>query len=167
MPSHFQISFGLKDLFRFNFEVGSPRTKTADCRHNVYDLETARRAGVIIHDDRTAPKPGLQDQCVLFTAIPIEIKYMIYRLLLTTPGIIDQAHKQLGSKETAMLDQHAPVPNLDAAILRTCRLIYSEGLPILYGQNTFQFSSAQSIRHFQNHGIGSYPLGTSGPGIYG
>ena len=40
--------------------------------------------------------------------------------------------------------------------------IYIEALPILYGLNTFHFSSAQCIRHFQNHGLSTFPLGTFG-----
>ena len=60
---------------------------------------------------------------------------MVYAHLLTILGVIDQAHKQLGSKETAMLDYYTPIPNIDATVLRTCRLIYSESLPVLYGLN--------------------------------
>jgi hypothetical protein len=84
---------------------------------------------------------------------------MIYRRLLMIPDPIEKAHKHLGSKDTALLDNYNPIPHIDAAILRTCRLVYSEALPILYGQNTFEFSSANSIRSFQSKSLIGYPLG--------
>ena len=58
-----------------------------------------------------------------------------------------------------MLDNYKPIPDIDAALLRTCRMIYSEALPMLYGLNTFQFSSGSSLRHFQNQGLSGYPQG--------
>ena len=122
-------------------------------------LTFCQRSGIIIHEAKTRPKPKDQAKCPLFAVIPVEIRHMIYAQLLTTPSVIDQAHKQLGSRESAMLDQYVPIPNIDATILRVCRLIYVEALPTLYGLNVFKFSSAQSIRHFQNHGLSTYPLG--------
>lgn len=84
---------------------------------------------------------------------------MIFHHLLTTSEPIEKPHKHLGSKETALLDSYKAIPEIDSAILRTCRLIYSEALPILYGQNTFEFSSANAIRSFQSKSLISYPLG--------
>lgn len=84
---------------------------------------------------------------------------MIFHHLLTTPEPIEKPHKHLGSKETALLDNYKPIPQIDSAILRTCRIIYSEALPILYGQNTFEFSSANAIRSFQSKSLIGYPLG--------
>lgn len=84
---------------------------------------------------------------------------MIFHHLLTTADPIEKPHKHLGSKETALLDNYKPIPQIDSAILRTCRLIYAEALPILYGQNTFEFSSANAIRSFQSKSLISYPLG--------
>ncbi len=84
---------------------------------------------------------------------------MIFHHLLTTVEPIEKPHKHLGSKETALLDNYKPIPQIDSAILRTCRMIYSEALPILYGQNTFEFSSANAIRSFQSKSLIGYPLG--------
>ena len=84
---------------------------------------------------------------------------MIYHYLLTTPNPINNLQSHLGNSETVMLDQHIPIPDLDAMILRTCRLIYSEALPILYGYNVFQFDSPSSVRCFQNRNLGGYPIG--------
>ena len=74
-------------------------------------------------DSKPAPKPKPQSGCPLFTAIPVEIRHLIYRELLTTPDVIDQAHKQLGNKESAMLEHYKPIPGIDSSILRTCRLV--------------------------------------------
>ena len=114
---------------------------------NLQIADEKQKAGIILHDGKTTPQAKDQSGCPLFTTIPVEIRHLIYRELLTTPEPIDRAHKQLGSKETAMLDQYQKIPNLDAPILRTCRTIYNEALPILYGLNTFQFASSQSIRY--------------------
>ena len=103
--------------------------------------------------------PKEQPECPLFTTIPVEIRHLIYHQLLTTPDTIEKAHKHLGSKDTALVDNYQPIPGIDAAILRTCRLIYSETLPVLYGQNTFDFSSANAIRSFQSKSLIGYPLG--------
>ncbi len=84
---------------------------------------------------------------------------MIYHQLLTIPETIENVHKHLGSKETALVDNYQPIPRIDAAILRTCRLIYSEALPMLYGHNTFELSSANAIRSFQSKSLIGYPLG--------
>ena len=84
---------------------------------------------------------------------------MIFYHLLTTAEPIKTPHKHLGSKETALLDNYKPIPQIDSAVLRTCRQIYSEALPILYGQNTFEFSSVNAIRSFQSKSLIGYPLG--------
>ena len=119
-----------------------------------------KKNGIQIDDPENPVKPKEQTECPLFHAVPTEIRHMIYRYLLTTPDPIQKVHTHLGSKETAMLDQYTPIPDIDAAILRTCRLIYSEALPILYGMNVFQFDCAHNIRGFQSRSLTSFPIGT-------
>jgi len=50
-----------------------------------------------------------------------------------------------------------PVPrprtSLDATILRTCRRIYKEALPILYSENWFCFDNAAAIKTFSVRGL--------------
>lgn len=116
-------------------------------------------SGVKIDSTEDPIIPQDQSQCPLFSAVPVEIRHMIFHHLLTTSEPIEKPHKHLGSKETALLDNYKAIPEIDSAILRTCRLIYSEALPILYGQNTFEFSSANAIRSFQSKSLISYPLG--------
>ena len=48
-----------------------------------------------------------------------------------------------------MVDAHPPSHDIDSAILRTCRLIYQEALPILYGSNLFEFRTVDQIQSFQ------------------
>ena len=60
-----------------------------------------------------------------------------------------------------LIDNYQPVSGLDATVLRSCRLIYSEALPILYGQNTFEFASANAVSDFQSKGLIGYPHGRS------
>lgn len=118
-----------------------------------------QRSGVKLDSTEDPVTPKHQPACPLFAAVPIEIRYMIYRQVLTILEPIEKAHKHLGSKDTALLDSYKPIPHIDAAVLRTCRLVYSETLPILYGLNTFEFSSANAIRSFQSKSLYGYPLG--------
>ncbi|CAD6564026.1 MAG: hypothetical protein ASARMPRED_002656 [Alectoria sarmentosa] len=114
--------------------------------------------GVKIDSTEEPIIPQDQSQCPLFSVVPVEIRHMIFHHLLATAEPIEKPHKHLGSKETALLDNYNPIPQIDSTILRTCRVIYSEALPILYGQNTFEFSSANAIRSFQSKSLIGYPL---------
>ncbi|KAL6719355.1 hypothetical protein ACLMJK_003594 [Lecanora helva] len=156
MPTHLSFSFGVGEYFRFGFEFGRRRDLYAegvDNRYRILDSELAKRNGVKIDPPEKPVIPKTQPGCLLFTAIPNEIREMIYYQLLTAPEIIEKAHKHLGSKDTAMVDNYRPIPDVDATVLRTCRLIYSEALPILYGQNTFAFYSVNAIRSFQSKSL--------------
>lgn len=179
MPVHFSFAFGVGDLFNFQFNYGrrrEPSPARCDHRSGITDWDMAKvgafnfprfncllkehqKSGVKIDPKDEPVTPKDQDECPLFFAIPVEIRHMIYQHILTTLEPIEKAHKHLGSKDTALLDNYKPIPNIDATILRTCRMIYNEALPILYGQNTFTFSSANSIRCFQSKSLIGYPLG--------
>ena len=179
MPVHFSFAFGVGNLFNFQFNYGrrrEPSPARCDHRSGITDWDMAKvgafnfprfncllkehqKSGVKIDPKDEPVTPKDQDECPLFFAIPVEIRHMIYHHILTTLEPIEKAHKHLGSKDTALLDNYKPIPNIDATILRTCRMIYNEALPILYGQNTFTFSSANSIRSFQSKSLIGYPLG--------
>lgn len=139
----------------FNFASGQSRSEITPLSPLINDLQ---RSGIKLDPVDNPVKPTAQTSCPLFTSIPVEIRHMVYSFLLTTPEPIEKAQKHLGPKETALLDNYIPIPNIDAAILRTCRLIYNEGLPILYG-NTFEFSSAHSIRSFASKSLLNFPSG--------
>lgn len=77
---------------------------------------------------------------------------MIYRHVLVSSDRINRAHDLIGYK-TLVANNHHPISNIDSRIMQTCRLIYEETLPILYGENIFEFSSSNSISHFADAGL--------------
>ncbi|KAL8804587.1 MAG: hypothetical protein Q9223_005983 [Gallowayella weberi] len=88
-----------------------------------------------------------------FQTLPLEIKRMIYKDLLTSAKPIQKPHKLVCNKRSIMLDSIQPVKDIDSSILRVCRAIYLEALPILYGQNTFEFSKPRKLRDFSHAGL--------------
>ena len=42
---------------------------------------------------------------------------------------------------------------IDATVLRTCRQMYAETLPILYGDNTFFFNTVYALNTFRKEGL--------------
>lgn len=89
-----------------------------------------------------------------FLLLPPELRVQIYRRLLchSLPIQLEQCitsmdwinintdNKTLSGSESKA-DGHLP---LRSAILRTCRTIYSEAMPILYGENTFRCSCEEA-----------------------
>lgn len=56
---------------------------------------------------------------------------------------------------TEMLTSKLPTgPGMDATFLRCCRRIYEEALPVLYGQNVFEFYEKDELREFRSSQIG-------------
>lgn len=86
---------------------------------------------------------------------------MIYEHLLVLVDPIDseQANKLLGENKTILLNQCHPISHIGATLLRTCRTIYQEALPVLYGRNVFDLSSPKAIRDFRDSGINIYTQG--------
>ncbi|KAL8834372.1 MAG: hypothetical protein Q9170_003782 [Blastenia crenularia] len=82
-----------------------------------------------------------------FTDLPLEVRVQVYDYLLmgTTPikypGGLVQSKFRLGVDPP----DH---PDLDAAIIRTCRQVYEEALPILYVKNRFVFDNPECIEAF-------------------
>ncbi|KAL8778921.1 MAG: hypothetical protein Q9203_001604 [Teloschistes exilis] len=85
--------------------------------------------------------------------IPVEIRTMIYHQLLVSAQCIRKPHKLVCNKKSIMLDSLKPVRDIDSAILRVCRSIYNEALPILYGRNTFEFCKPRKLRDFSHAGL--------------
>ncbi|KAL8656499.1 MAG: hypothetical protein Q9210_000214 [Variospora velana] len=84
-------------------------------------------------------------------SLPLEIKQMVYRELLVSSANIKKPHRLVCNKRSIMLDSVQPVKDIDSRILRVCRSIYAEALPILYGQNIFEFAKPRKLRDF-SHG---------------
>jgi len=46
---------------------------------------------------------------------------------------------------------------IDTTVLRTCRQVYMEALPMLYGENNFVFFSPSALDLFRNKGLVGIP----------
>lgn len=134
---------------------GTDRVTRAELRqHTIEEFESLKQRYI-----PPPPKTELQDQCPLFSTIPPEIKRMIYYELLVSKKPISGVDKLLGTKRAILLADYHPIGDIDSTIMQTCRRIYQEALPILYGQNTFEFSSAMGIRRFKEDSLRQYPIG--------
>ncbi|KAL8659107.1 MAG: hypothetical protein Q9202_007282 [Teloschistes flavicans] len=85
--------------------------------------------------------------------LPVEIRTMIYHELLVSAQCIRKPHKLVCNKKSIMLDSIKPVRDIDSAVLRVCRSVYNEALPILYGKNTFEFCKPRKLRDFSHAGL--------------
>lgn len=88
---------------------------------------------------------------------------MIYRQLLVSAEPIKKPHKLVCNKRSIMLDSIQPVRDIDSSILRACRSIYHEALPVLYGQNTFEFAKPRKLRDFSHAYLDKRNPRTFGP----
>lgn len=75
-----------------------------------------------------------------FQRLPMEVQHLMLQHLLVSPipilnaGVPPDKQKYLVKGEQNGLDQLSP------HILFTCKLYYTEGLPLLYGRNTFMYT---------------------------
>jgi len=89
--------------------------------------------------------------------LPAEVRNEIYKYLLISTHIITPERQAVGplrhySKFTTCSQ---PALEIDATVLRACRAIAYEGYPVLYGQNTFSFSSPTEMKYFKLAGLES------------
>ena len=89
-----------------------------------------------------------QVESPLFAKLPTEIRLKIYALMLVSPDPIKSPHTLLPSEPVLLSNDRHPAPSIDAVFLCTCQKIYCEALPVLYGKNTFAFSSASGVQKF-------------------
>jgi len=85
-----------------------------------------------------------------FTALPVEIRVMIYRMAFVA------SYPVLVVTQTLSLPTFTP---LSAQLLRTCKTCHEEGSPILYGENQFSMyaderenETANLVRSFERFG---------------
>ena len=64
-----------------------------------------------------------------------------------SPAVIELVRKKIYSDDSDSLEF------MDATILRICRRIYQEALPMLYGDNLFIFYTPTELNLFKTHGI--------------
>jgi len=78
--------------------------------------------------------------------LPPEVRLLIYAYCLVINGQpIEEPHRYT----KAVSSQYPCLPGINSAILQTCRFLYDEASPILYGQNMFLFNSPYSLIRFQ------------------
>ena len=93
-------------------------------------------------------------KCLLLKMLPLELRLQIYHLLLTIVSPLDRAgdwvRDRTGKPNSITFKGLAPEKRvLHANILRTCRTIYTETLPTLYGANTFSFIHPWDLHSFR------------------
>lgn len=77
--------------------------------------------------------------------LPVEIRMMIYRELLTSK--VRAIRAQYGSFDRPLRNE-----TLYPAILQTCKLLHAEAGMVLYGENVFQYSYQRLRKSFYNPG---------------
>ncbi|KAL9006017.1 MAG: hypothetical protein Q9188_001251 [Gyalolechia gomerana] len=154
---HFRMAITPRRRFKARlFTLNSTRKRTIQLPSKFFALPTEPLPiKPFINQLPTPPEPNTSETpCSLpssFQTLPLEIKHMIYRELLVSSAPIKKPHRLVCSKRNVMLDSLQPVKDIDSAILRVCRSIYDETLPVLYGHNTFEFAKPRKLRDF-SHG---------------
>lgn len=119
-------------------------------------------------------KPSNQYLSPLFAKLPYEIRIQIYEIVLSDTGAVciytvpitihnDRFHRleatdcllYLGTQPSQQeLDRFGSSPmksvRLNRAVLQTCRLVYSEALPLLYVYNQFVFNDLRHLVAFSH-----------------
>ncbi|KAL8823801.1 MAG: hypothetical protein Q9191_005537 [Dirinaria sp. TL-2023a] len=102
------------------------------------------------------PKSSESCPCPLFGKWPLEIRELLYKLLLVAGHITHPGQLVENDVTTFVYKEHEKPSNclgIDSTILRTCRRIYNEALPILYGHNNFVFDNPRSIEAFRQESL--------------
>ena len=92
-----------------------------------------------------------------FGRLPMELRVLVWIDVLVSSRNIANAHKFMRSREPLRATRFPPIKGIDAALLRTCRAIYEETFPILYGNNRFVFYRSSHITKFA-FGMLYFPL---------
>ena len=124
------------------------RDKPDDQDHKENSVDTSK---VSTHG-LLAPLDSQHTASPFFTVLPAEIRRHIYRELLCTPRTI-RGGDLVEEKRTMLVIIEPRQPHqdigIDSTLLRTCRKIYGEALPILYEENEFGFCDVNAIRAFR------------------
>ena len=92
---------------------------------------------------------GTQPLSMLFTMLPLEIRRLIYSILLIAKPT---SNTSLLWSESLMdpprRENEKYCSGLDPTVLRVCQQTYMEGLPVLYGENGFTFRCLGDMTFF-------------------
>ena len=97
----------------------------------------------------SSPGRETQGSCAFLTILPPELRNQVYEHLLISDEVI------VGKKQIKRYKPggYRPAAGLDARILVSCRTIYNEAYPILYGRNVFQFEMDAEMECFRDLGL--------------
>ena len=98
--------------------------------------------------------------CGTLEKLPGEVRNMIYSHVLRYDFHISLPHRFLGRYMPIRAEEAKHVLAIDAALLRTCKDIYSETIHILYGSNCFVFFHPSDMKEFAHTGLGATPFGS-------
>jgi len=110
---------------------------------------------------RLVPNATRLLKCPLFT-LPLEIRRLIYDHILISEHPIVNPGKLLEGGKIELFASCGSIHVIDAAIVRTCRGIYAETMPMLYEDNAFEFHKASDISRFHAGGLQRFPTGIFG-----
>ncbi len=98
-----------------------------------------------------------QPESPYLNLLPAEVRNEVYKYLLISPLTITPERQAVGPLRhyTKFSTCSAPALEINATVLRTCRAIAYEGYPVLYGQNTFSFTSPTEMKYFKLAGLES------------
>ena len=145
----FHLDFSLDcEVFAFSLRVGSKPSEDPPKSLATADINTDDTSNESIQGEQNARSRG-------FLEIPTEILDVIFQELLEYSKPIHNAHELLGTERVLEFRKpHSPqIKGLQPAILRTCRSIYLQAPPILYGNKTFKFDSGSSLTEFAHEGL--------------
>ncbi|KAI0420131.1 hypothetical protein F5X98DRAFT_36538 [Xylaria grammica] len=123
---------------------GGRRPVASTARANASSHPSVQNAEVIIvGDDGVSTEPPSHPQPPTLLNLPLEIRLEIYTHLLTTPSDPSDplpsppASSSPSSSPAPFFTQQSRPAPLYPSILRTCRQLHAECVPVLYSSNTF------------------------------
>ncbi|MCJ1438993.1 hypothetical protein MMC27_008383 [Xylographa pallens] len=110
-----------------------------------WDMIRAITTSILPRSKTATPEADSQPQS-RFMCLPQELRNQIYELVLVSSGPIVEPHKQMSKNRD---DATTRIGDINSSLLVTCRRVYVEAEPVLYGTlNTFQFGYPRHIRLF-------------------
>ena len=90
-------------------------------------------------------------QCMFFSKLPPEIRILVYRQILTTKAVLNAGAEIKKMTRSLTTDDNDPshISNINSAVMQTCRKMYQETLPVLYGENKFGFRTPEDLEAFR------------------
>ena len=165
MPGIF--TFGIPNYFKFTFQAGPKSPSRANGTVNVESSHSNVTADLEADNKTDTPVPSplhgtgnsASSPCGTLNKLPLELRIMVYVSILKFEKHIKQAHRFLGHRPPIMAEDGIHIEAIDATLLRTCKTIYREAIPVLYAMNRFHFRNPRDIESFAHFRMGNIPFG--------